>query len=269
MGNTSPNNEPDCERWDWERKSSISFLDTSLSIEKGKVEIDLFRKITDRNQYLLPSSCHPRTTTQSISYSLGLRNRTKGPEIERIERTFVGLKIPKKVALLKVKAEDQENIPIFALKFDPRMPSVQPMLSKHYRSMISQDTYLKEVFAQPPLTTFRRKLNIQNFIIKVKVPPPPECYPKRLLKGMKKCGKAGSACPFIEEEKEVKINEIQNGNLIKKNYFWIIQFCLSPNLSKMWRKVHWIHSPSAEASSWRAQGLHHTPGYQQGHWGSL
>ena len=73
MEHTSPNNEPDCERWDCERKSSISFLDTSLSIEKGKIEIDLFRKITDRNQYLLPSSCHQRTTTQSLSYSLGLR----------------------------------------------------------------------------------------------------------------------------------------------------------------------------------------------------
>ena len=103
------------------------------------------------------------------------------------------LTIPRKVALLKVKAKDQENIPIFALKFDPRMPSVQPMLSKHYRSMISQDTYLKEVFAQPPLTAFRRQQNIRNFIIKAKVPPPPEHYPKRSLKGMKKCGNACSA----------------------------------------------------------------------------
>ena len=109
------------------------------------------------------------------------------------------LQIPRKVALLKVKAKDQENRPIFALKFDPRMPSVQPMLSKHYRSMKSQDTYLNEVFAKPPLTVFRRQQHIRNFIIKAKVPPPPEHYPKRLLKGMKNCGKACSACPFIED----------------------------------------------------------------------
>ena len=34
---------------------------------------DLYRKPTDRNQYLLLDSCHPKTTTRAIPKSLGLR----------------------------------------------------------------------------------------------------------------------------------------------------------------------------------------------------
>ena len=55
------------------KTKSIPFLDIPLSIQNGRIEIDLFRKETDRNQYLLTSSCHPIGCTQNITYSLGLR----------------------------------------------------------------------------------------------------------------------------------------------------------------------------------------------------
>ena len=54
--------------------SSIPFLDTSCSIsETGKILTDLFKKETDRNQYLLTSSCHPASVTNNIPFSLALR----------------------------------------------------------------------------------------------------------------------------------------------------------------------------------------------------
>ena len=87
------------------------------------------------------------------------------------------------------------------------MPAVQPMLLKHWRSTISQNSYLKEVFDQPPLTTFRRQQNLRNFLIKSKVPPPPDIHQKRFLKGMKKCGKFCPTCPFVEKGKDVVINK--------------------------------------------------------------
>ena len=40
---------------------------------EGTILTDLYRKETDRNQYLLPSSCHPAHTTKNIPYSLALR----------------------------------------------------------------------------------------------------------------------------------------------------------------------------------------------------
>ena len=67
----------------------------------------------------------------------------KNPE-SLIDRSILKAKnISRKVALLIVRRKTQEDHQIFALQFDPRMPTVQPMPIKHYRSMISQDSYLK------------------------------------------------------------------------------------------------------------------------------
>ena len=43
---------------DWS-KTSINFLDVTVSITKGIIETDLYVKPTDSRQYLLSSSCHP------------------------------------------------------------------------------------------------------------------------------------------------------------------------------------------------------------------
>ena len=58
---------------DFTPKKSIHFLDTSCEIMNGKLKIDLYMKNTDRNQYLLPSSCHPMQIKTNIPFSLCLR----------------------------------------------------------------------------------------------------------------------------------------------------------------------------------------------------
>ena len=60
----------DC--WCYQTKS-VPFLDTLMWIENGKIHTDLYRKPTDRCQYLLPSSCHPAHITENIPYSLAYR----------------------------------------------------------------------------------------------------------------------------------------------------------------------------------------------------
>ena len=67
--------------------------------------------------------------------------------------------------------------------------------------MKNKDQYLSKVFQSPPMTAFRRDNNLKSILIRSKVPKEPELYPKRQLKGMKKCGKP---CPFILEEQEIK-----------------------------------------------------------------
>ena len=61
-------NKCDCDLTD-----SLAFLDTSCHIKDNKIIVDLYRKPTDRNQYLLTSSCHPAHVTTNIPYSLALR----------------------------------------------------------------------------------------------------------------------------------------------------------------------------------------------------
>ena len=73
MVHTTIEGEPEIHKCNCEATKSIPFLHTSLSIQNGKIDIDLYKKKTDRNQYLLPSSCHLKSTTKSIPYSLSLR----------------------------------------------------------------------------------------------------------------------------------------------------------------------------------------------------
>jgi hypothetical protein len=115
--------------------------------------------------------------------------------------------IPRKAALKRSQKKEQPKGPIFAVKFDPRLPSVSSITAKHWRSMTSQDQYLAEVFPQPPLTAFRRQTTIRNLVIKAKVPDQLRRNEKRQLKGMAKCGKSCTACPYIKEGKTVKINQ--------------------------------------------------------------
>ena len=95
---------------------------------------------------------------------------------------------------------------VFALTYDPRLPPIQRIQAKHWRSMVSQDPYLSEVFSQPPLTAYRRQKNIRDHIIRAKVAADPKPYPGRTQRGMKKCGKNCTACPYIREAKSLRIN---------------------------------------------------------------
>jgi hypothetical protein len=72
--------------------------------------------------------------------------------------------------------------------------------------MTNQDSYMKEVFTAPPLTAYKKQGNIKSLIIRAKVAPPKPLYPKRYMKGMKKCGSNCLSYPFIKEGKTLKIN---------------------------------------------------------------
>ena len=238
MVHTSVEGEPEEDRCSCEFTKSIPYLDTSLSIENGKIDIDLYRKRTDRNEYLLPSSCHPKATTKSIPFSLSLRivricikPENRDQRLKELKELLLArnypeslvdrgiekaVKIPRKVALLKVKRKEAESRPIFAVKFDPRLPSIQPIVSRHWRAMKSQDKYLGECFAEPPLIAFRRQSNIRDFLIKSKIPPPQRPYPDRTKKGMTNCGKGCPTCPYIQYGKEVKIDNNSTWKINKR-----------------------------------------------------
>ena len=244
LQHTSPPNECEEDRCDCEHLNSIPFLDTLCSIDNGSIDTDLYRKPTDRNQYLLPESCHSKNTCKSIPFSLGLRvvricskaenrdkrlNELKYLLMERgyaeyvIDRALTKARaVPRQRALLKRKnKENTIKRPIFAVKFDPRLPSLQAIQAKHWRAMTGSDQYLASVFPAPPLTAFKRQNNLRSMIIRAKVPKPARAYPERKLKGMFKCKNVCSACPYIKEDKVVKYGEnkkwILNRNLTCAN----------------------------------------------------
>ena len=136
MNHTSPPNEAEDERCQCKRQVSIPFLDVLCSIQEGKIETDLFRKETDRNMYLLPSSCHPPSCTKNIPFSLCLRIVRICSKPEYREKQFLNLKalmesrgysemtinraidrvrgIPRYIALRRVIRRMADKRPVFA-----------------------------------------------------------------------------------------------------------------------------------------------------------
>ena len=208
------------------QKHSISFLDTCLSIKDGKINIDLYRKPTDRNQYLLPSSCHPPHCVKNIPYSLAMRIVRICTDSEQrdqrlcelrdllLERNYsVGIinsaiekarAIPRNVALKHVARTTSDTRPNFVVSFDQRLPDLPSIINKHWRSMTSMDPYLKEVFMSPPRISFRRQKNIRDLLVRAKVSSSTGRHKKRNIQGMRKCNKPCSICPYIKEGKVIK-----------------------------------------------------------------
>ena len=137
-------------------------------------------------------------------------------KLETIEAALEKARQIPRSQLLKQKSKKETNKrPVFAVLYDPRLPELQPIQAKHWRSMTSRDAHLKEVFPEPPLTAFKRQRNLRDHLIRAKVPET-NPYPRRALKGMFKCHKPWcNACPFIKEGKNINIKDRKTWNINK------------------------------------------------------
>ena len=140
---------------------SIPYLDTSCQIKGGKVITDLYRKPSDRNQYLLNSSCHPAECLNSIPYSLATRitricmeELTRDKRLSELREMLLegeyprgvidaaitkAWAIPRQQALRRVSRPPANNRPVFVVSFDPRLPSLSKIAKKHWRSMVTEE----------------------------------------------------------------------------------------------------------------------------------
>ena len=66
--------------------------------------------------------------------------------------------IPRSEALKDVVKETETPRPVFVVLFDPRMPSIASIVTKHWRTMVNTDPRLREVFPAPPLTATHHSL---------------------------------------------------------------------------------------------------------------
>ena len=250
MTHTTPeNSQGDCA---CEPIKSIPFLDTLCTIKQGKIETDLYRKPTDKNQYLLTSSCHQLEIFSNIPHSLAMRiNRICSEPTSRDARFYelkemllsrdypVGIvdsaiskarSIPRDQALKYVSRTKTNTRPVFVVSWDPRIPSLPDLTRKHWRTMTVQDPYLKEVFCEPPLVAYKRQQNIKDKVIRAQIPPK-QTRNKRIIPGMKKCGKC-SVCQYVKECNQVK-HKTTSWNLTKpfscttKNTVYFIE-CQKP-----------------------------------------
>ena len=93
MSHTTPNTiKYETNPCDCEEKESVPFLDTKCRIKDNKISTDLYKKPTDKNQYLLTSSCHPAENVTNIPYSLALRITRICSEVSERDQAYQELK---------------------------------------------------------------------------------------------------------------------------------------------------------------------------------
>ena len=122
------------------------------------------------------------------------------------------IKVPRDVALRLVSRKTLSTRPVFVVLWDPRLPSVTNLTSKHWRSMTGQDPYLRDVFPEPPMVAYKRQRNIRDKIIRAKIPVK-FTRAQRTMPGMKKCGNC-VVCPYVTEGIQVK-SKTKIWNLVK------------------------------------------------------
>ena len=235
-----------CDNCDDDAKDKIPFLDTQVEIKNNKIITDLYKKPTDRNMYLLPSSCHVASVSENIPYSLCLRIIRICSEPESRDQRLSELKemlllrqykvgvinaaierakaVPREKALERVVKPKTSDRPVFIVRYHPALPSVSKITKKHWRTMCL-DPEMRDKFPKPPLVAYKRPQTIRNKLIRAKVPSK-NVKPKRVLKGMFKCKQICKICPYVKTCKKVqatnsnavvhiqKHHDCQNSNII-------------------------------------------------------
>jgi hypothetical protein len=194
----------------------------TVSIENNKIKTDLYRKETDKVQYLLPSSCHPAHTLKSVAYSLALRlvricsdtsdlkKRFTDLEEMLLSRNYIQQKhckssnwesfnLNRKEIIKKVDKTKTDRV-VLALKCHPKLPSVSNIIKKHWRTL-SRDPRAKEMFPQPPMIAFKQPPNPKSKLCRAALPKPRQ-HQKRQITGTKPCNKSCGICPYVLKSKE-------------------------------------------------------------------
>ena len=211
---------------DCQPSDNLAFLDTSTAIRGNKISVDLYKKPTDRCQYLLPSSCHPPHITENIPFSLAYRIVRICSEPASRDKRLTELKdmltsrgyksrlidqaiekariIPRERALERVNVDKSKNQrrPVFSIEYHPALPPLSSALKKHWRVMVD-DPHLKEAFPLPPMVAYRRPPNLKETLIRAKVPPV-NFRPRRKTPGMKRCPYDCNTCPYVQPGRIVK-----------------------------------------------------------------
>ena len=150
-----------------------------VTIKNNKLVTDVYRKPTDRCQYLLPTSSHPSHIQANIPFSFCYRLVRICSEEEMLNKRFSELKdlllsrsykikiidgainkakqIDRQEALKKKEKKKSSRIP-FVITYHPALPSVSNILNRAWRIMIKNE-HMKKVFKEPPMVAYRQPKN--------------------------------------------------------------------------------------------------------------
>ena len=197
--------------------TSIPFLDVNVSLINGKITTDLDTKPTDKRQYLLQSSCHPKHTKRAISFSLVLRLRRicssddtftkrttelktylnkRGYNLSFLDQEIRRVHNITRTEALGSKDTSQTNQPKrvpFVITYNPALCSVSSIIHKHL-NILSSSPHCAKVFNAAPLVAFRRSNNLSNLLVSAKLRNPNQSNQPR---GSFRCGHDCLTCNYV------------------------------------------------------------------------
>ena len=217
-------------------KTSINFLDVTVSLIEGVIETDLFVKPTDSHQYLQSSSCHPFHCKKGIPYSQALRlNRIcsetssfdkRCNDLERflLERGYSSKLVRKEILrarkisrnelLDKEKSQGNVRKLTFNVTYYPVFRHLKSQL-KELHVILDCDEDHKKVFPEVPIIGFKNNKNLKSHLVRATLPDINEvgrCEP---------CGGKIPPCQLCNNMKNTSTFKSKHSNdvyQIKKNF---------------------------------------------------
>ena len=182
--------------YEWSNEE-ITFLDTKLVIEDGKLETDRFIKPTNPQMFLHHSSNHPKSVFKAIVYGQGINLRMICSKEEFIvkhlkvlsakfkERGYPcdivdenlkrGVSIPRE-ELLKPKPAYPHQAsptvlskpkfsPTFIITYNPHNPKLQDWLKELHHILLA-DKKMCKVYPSPPSVSYRQAKNLKQILVR-------------------------------------------------------------------------------------------------------
>ncbi|CAJ0958837.1 unnamed protein product [Ranitomeya imitator] len=178
--------------------NSVSFLDTLVVKDSmGNLQTDLFCKPTDCNSILHYTSCHPKSTKNSIPRSQFHRvtrivseTTTATTRLETMAQKFQERSYPSNlIAKEKIRAltpssppprmQQNERVP-FVHTYHPLMPKVHSIIRKHW-PLLARAYPNIESFNNPTLMCTKRAANLRDKLVRADIGSAQPTVTQRLL----------------------------------------------------------------------------------------
>lgn len=163
--------------------TEIDFLDIKIRVTEFGLKTTLYRKPTDRRQFLHYKSCHPTHNKIGIPYSQMLRLRrlcseeddfnvkaktlgedfiTRGYPLPLINNSISKCRaISRSDSLVDRPKRDNYELRLI-LPYQSKLPNLNNILRRHM-NILHMDTSLKAIIPRPPGIAFRRPRNLLDF----------------------------------------------------------------------------------------------------------
>ncbi|XP_078600510.1 uncharacterized protein LOC144875445 [Branchiostoma floridae x Branchiostoma japonicum] len=203
-------------------KTSINFLDVTVIISEGEITTDLYTKPTDKHQYLLRNSSHPKHCKQGIPYGQFLRLRRicsskprfkekaaefrqhfqqRGYEEALLDDAITRAQERPREDTLKEKGPTppQERT-VLVTTYSPHLPPLQTIIRKYWH-LLQLSTRTKDIFKDSPLFAYRRNKNIKDLLVRAQIPKEDKNFLKKFTpSGSFPCGRNKcSTCTHIKK----------------------------------------------------------------------